>query len=115
MVRDEVLAQIRREMLEEPELILDFASLSYGGSQERYAMGHLVDLGWAEKKYLADRSGHVYGIRYTINTPRPITIEGSLFRPHEVMDPSRLPHLFPVIGATTLAGYNQLSRRGEEA
>ncbi|QIG66702.1 hypothetical protein EVB27_032 [Rhizobium phage RHph_TM16] len=102
VTRNEILAQIKREMLEEPDLILDFASLSYAGSQELYAMGHLVDLGWAEKKYLTDRQGHVYGLRYLILTPRPITIEGTLFRPKEIMDPTRLPHLFPVLGATTL-------------
>lgn len=87
--RADILAQIKNEMLE-TDLILDFSPLSFAGRQDIYAMGHLVDLGWAEKHYARTRSGDVTGLWYRVNTPRPITIGGRLFRPHETMNPTDL-------------------------
>ena len=85
--RADVLAQIKSEMLE-TDLILDFAPHSFMGRQDIYAMGHLVDLGWAIKHYHTDRGGNVRGLHYTILTPRPITVAGRLFRPNESMSPT---------------------------
>lgn len=87
--RADILEQIKAEMAE-PSLILDFSPMSFAGSQEVYAMGHLVDLGWASKHYHKNRNGDVVGITYQIKTPRPITISGKLFRPNQLMDPTNL-------------------------